>query len=594
MNRALRLLAVAAVTQGCGSSSAGGAGQDGGTPDHAVAHADAGGARDAGGSGDAAHDASLADHTAPSPDSGSAGDAARPADSSPARESGSASSDAAQDALDAGRADAATDASAGDAAVPPGGPLDLGSGFALLGVTDDGFAIYQTASSIKAVAITGGAPIVVLSSAALSGSTTAVLHDLVLIVTVGTGGAPLHLWSHSLGQTVTLATATTVPYVNYNLAVSADSSAVMYMDAVPAGGATGTLFGVSLSNLAAPVALATGVALTNNNCPPTLGFSGSGASTRGVASFCTSVTATTSTAAPVVSYHPAAGWAATILESNASDQTDFALDATGHSVAITKTGGSAGSLEIVPISGGSPVSIASGIAATGADSSTVYLGKTDAFVLAVDSIGLQYATTSGGSRTTLANNVAGIFSVSPDETLVMGSIDNNVISLSSTSHAGTVHTLPSAPGTAGYVEPVGDAFTADSSHAVYLSNGAFDANSDTLGTLTAVAAGSPTTPIVLTGRAFLPSSPVPGTTRFATADTALVGSKLAFSAQHVTDAGATRRVDVLAADLTAPTLVTTVVSDVDPYYAVSFDRRYVVYTVTLGTAEDGIHSVVIP
>lgn len=90
MNRALRLLAVAAVTQGCGSSSAGGAGQDGGTPDHAVAHADAGGARDAGGSGDAAHDASLADHTAPSPDSGSAGDAARPADSSPARESGSA------------------------------------------------------------------------------------------------------------------------------------------------------------------------------------------------------------------------------------------------------------------------------------------------------------------------------------------------------------------------------------------------------------------------------------------------------------------------------------------------------------------------
>jgi hypothetical protein len=292
----------------------------------------------------------------------------------------------------------------------------------------------------------------------------------------------------------------------------------------------------------------------------------------------------------------------------ASSALAFSVDDTGTSAAIVLA---TGQLQIVPLAGGTPVAINDGIdGALGSDPS-VYLSKNDAFVLYATSVGaLTSSTTSASQPATLVPTGAlDIDALSPSGGWVL--VDNGVdpmlgvatgLTLAGTA-AGATSTEFASPAAGLY----GDAFTADSKYVLYLANVSADDQANSLGTLTAAAVASPGTPIKVSTSAgsssattFAPSVLQSGnlsnalTIAGSVTNLALTGSAIAFSNNFSGGSGLVGETDIQVVDLSTTKVATTVVKRADPAFAVSFDKKYLLYTITFGESTDGLYSVPVP
>jgi hypothetical protein len=529
-----------------------------------------------------------------------------PADSGPPKETGAADSstadggakDAAKDvanSADAG-ADAAGDAA--DAAAPPPTPtgttIETGVNFVIQGVTDDGYVIYTTSTAVKAAPVAGGAAVTILDGGDSGAAPpTLVSHNDVFVwgnVDPNTGIGTLSLWTHASPTLQQLSTTSTA----FIAAASSDSTAIVYSGGTSSDGSTGALFGVTTSTLASPVSIATGVDVSGQNgCNPILRFEGTGSSAVAVASYCVplppdagaAVDGGPADAPPNLYAYPVSSWAPKTLGTNISV---FAIDTAATAAAV---GLASGQLQIAPVAGTTPLAID----ATGtlASSPSVYLAKNDAFVLYATAGGaLKSSVTTASSPTPLvATGVNGLDAVSPNETfaLVHNGTDSNTglpsdLSLASVTAAGTPTTVTSGTTVAGIL---GDPFTVDGSYAIFSSALTVDTNFNAVGNLTAVSTASPGTPIAL-------ATATVNSAAFSPTDLALSGTKLSFTDNFNASNGSTGSVDLKVIDLAGTAAAKVVMSGADPLYFVSFDKKYILYTITFGGSTDGIYSVAVP
>lgn len=489
---------------------------------------------------------------------------------------------------DGGREDAGADAGmdAGPPPTPEGTTLQTGAHMVIQGVTDDGYIVYTSATSVNAVAETGGTPVVIaeLGDAGPGTGYAMVVHDVVFVWTnLGSSSSgPLTVWSHGLGIPQPVSTASLAGVAS----ASQDSSTVVYTSDVTVSGATASLVGATMATLSAPATLAASIDAATQVCAPNVSFSGATAPVYAVAELCPVSDAGTAGPSTVYSYLTPT-WSAKTL---ATAATAYSVDATGTNAAITL---GSGQLEIAPLSGAAVIPIDG--AATLFSTSTVYLSQTDAFVLYDTSAGALKASTVTASspQTLVASNVNAIDGVASSEkwALVNHGTDMTTmlpsdLSLASTTTPGTPTLLTTGTTVAGVL---GDAFTADpaSSYAIFMTGISLDANYNAVGALKAVATATPGTILSLATAAV-------NSTSFSPSDLALTGTKISFTDNFNPNRGATGSVDLHVVDLATSTPSTLVMKGADPLYAVTFDKSYLVYTIAFGGSTDGLYAVAVP
>ena len=287
--------------------------------------------------------------------------------------------------------------------------------------------------------------------------------------------------------------------------------------------------------------------------------------------------------------YPTSTWLPQTLATNA---VSFQADTTGGLSAIATA---SGQLEIAAAGVTAPVLIDS--VGTLATLPAFYMSKTDRFVLyATASSALRTSpVTSSAPVTLVPTDVNGIDGTSPDEAwvLVNNNTDSNTgfpsdLGLASTALAGTPVSLTTGTTVAA---ALGDAFTADSRYALFMTNISVDDNENATGTLNAVATGgadggAPT--IVPLAKAAVNDS------NYSPSDLALTGSRVSFTDNFNPASGNTGSVDLHVIDLSATAPSTIVMKGADPGYFVSADRQYVLYTITFGGPTDGIYSIRVP
>ncbi len=466
---------------------------------------------------------------------------------------------------------------------PEGTTLDTGSGFAIAGVTDDGYVVYTTSSAIKVAPVQGGTA-TTLAVAGDGGAFGAVVsHKVVFLWT--NGGLTLSIWTHAAG-TVTGVSAASVGGV---AAASADSSSIVYMTGTSADGTNATFVGASTATPTATTTLATHVDVSFNNqaCGPALAFSNANA----VASFCTlgdaggSADAGDDDEPPTVYSYPSSTWTGQLLATNA---VTYQADTTGVAVAVAL----GAQLAITKQSSGASLDIdtASALSAT---SPALYLSTSDSFVLYATAAGaLRTSPTTSSTPTTLAaSDVNAIDGVSASEAwaLVNNGTDSTTglpsdLSLASTSVAGTPSSLTTGTTVAAVL---GGAFTTDSNYAVFMTGITVDMNDNAIGVLSAVATAHPGTLIPLATLAV-------NDTNFSPSDLALSASELSFTDNFNANVGVNGSVDLKVVNLATTTPPTTVMKGADPGYAVSFDKKYILYVITFGGSTDGLYSIAAP
>lgn len=502
---------------------------------------------------------------------------------------------------DAGATLDAASGDAGDAGTPPtptGTAIETGHDMVIIGVTEDGHVVYQTDSGISAAPVAGGHGTQLASAGdAASAPVAVVSHNVVFLwsnVDFNSGAGTLSVWTSSMtGPPKPVSTASQPPAFHSGFAAaSADSSAIVFSTATSADGTTTSLAGATLSSLASPTVLASGLEGAGG-CTLGAVFTGTAAPFYAVATFCEPVDAG-DTPATVNAYSTNA-WAAGHAGDGgapplATSVTTFSVDQAAKAVAVGLDGGQ---LEIAALGGAARVPIDT--ASTLPPAPLLYLSKTDKFVL--------YATASGALKTSpvtmsspttlVASAVNGLDAVSPNEAwaFVHNGTDPNTtlpsdLSLASTATPGTPTTLVMGTTVAGVL---GDAFTSDatSSYAIFMTNIVQDNNNNDVGTLCAVATAAPTKIIKLATAAV-------NSATYSPADLALSGTKLSFTDNFNANIGNTGSVDLHVVDLATTTPSTIVMSGADPLYAVSFDKQHILYTITFGGSTDGIYTVPVP
>jgi len=513
--------------------------------------------------------------------------------------------------------DAASDVTKSDAGPPPtpaGTSIEKGL-LAIEGVTGDGYLIYANATTVKAVPEAGGTAITLIDAGeagSMNGLYAEVLNDDVFIwtnVDSNTGASTLTLWNHTLLSTPKMVSTTSLPFV---AAASDDSTAIVFATGVSADGTTVGLSGATITSLATPTSLVAGIDPGGqmSTCPPSVTFSGKGASLYAVVGSCKPAVTDGGTDGPlsVVSF-PTATWTGAALATGA---TAFSIDDTGVSAAITLA---TGQLEIVPLAGGTPIVIDSGPDGGTALGMYSFLSKKDSFVLYNTSAGALTSSkvTASAPVTLLASGATEIDGLPASEAfaLVDTGFDQNTglltgLALASTATANTSTAFVTGTDEAGMF---GDAFTSDSKYVIYLANITPDDNMDNVGTLTAAAVATPATPITVaakSGSTNQNGSLGIGGLEFGNLSNFLAGgssatdyavpggSKIVFVDNFTSDNGQVGQVDLKVVDLSTTTAAVTVMKSADPMFALTPDGKYIIYTITFGGATDGLYTVAVP
>jgi hypothetical protein len=446
--------------------------------------------------------------------------------------------------------------SGGSAATPPvGKQLLVGGALTLRDMTSNGWIIYSDNATLNlhAAPIAGGAPRDIV---ALGDSFAVSVWGRVVFAWSNKNAAgvgQLTVWS-STNMPRVVASASLAPWV----AASADGSSILFLDNVDAAGQGGDLVAAAGDGSSPHTILPALTGLSTNGCQALLGFAGVYALAAHCAGRATS---------PTLSSFAMPAWTRADLIADAVDA--WSTDPAG-TLLLTAT--SAGTM-VVPLGGGLPTIVdptgsTGQLTANGADA--IYGTSTGA---------LCRSPVVSPSRVTLvASGVAGLNALSPDgaSALFYSKLDPvHLVSdlyLASALVPGTPVTL-SAAETAGVF---GDAFTSDSSHALY-STGVD--TSTQLATLNALAVGGGV-PRVLS--------------QSAAEVWATLGGRVVFG-DHYMWTGSRGHVDVRTVDTTGGADPVLIVSQADSELFLSPARDQVVYTWSLdASARAGIWVAQLP
>jgi len=336
-----------------------------------------------------------------------------------------------------------TEPDAASAGTPVGTLLAPGNALSARGVTSDSYEIFSDDAALQlyAVPIAGGPPqpIVALGSKFWVTVVGQVVFAWSNVTSANVGA--LTVWSSSKGPHA-------IAPASFGIlgASSSDGSQILYVANVDAGGDTGDVY-VSGTDGSSATKLLGGQQL--GGCYPQLGFVGSYA----VASHCD--VARGAGPSTTMSSFKSPGWARIDLVTDAENQ--WSADTAGTMILVSTGGG----ILTVPVGGGAPKTIDS----TGFLGQLIAGGKTA--IYSTTSGVLRSSPTATPSPMTLASSVGGFYDVSPDQ--------SKVLYYANSSSAGTDAYLAAAttPGsghaltTATDVVVNGDAFTADSTYALY-------------------------------------------------------------------------------------------------------------------------------
>jgi len=520
---------------------------------------------------------------------------------SPVRPERDAGVDAARDTgIDATR-DAAdahvlmTDAHDAAPPTPVGSTLSVGRRFLVEGVTDNGYVIYATPSSINAVPALGGTPTVLGAfgfddAGVIGNGAVVVLHDLVLLWTdvtqfeasalpVGT----LSVWSPatSASSAPTVLSTSAIapsPYGGVVVAASADGSSLAYMVANTASGEIASLVAASTASLATHVTLDPSIGANPTGlCGPALNFAGGFL----IARYCDVVSG--DEGAPALFAYDTQAWRKKPLVQGVLASS---VDGTGaYAAAVTVSG----QLDLVSTSSDSGAAVAVDPSVTLSSAESIFLGVSDQFILYTTPAGALKASSVTGApalTTLVASKVNAIDGVSLDAkwVYVNDGTDPNTgypsdLSLASTSAAGAARQLASNT----VATTLGDGFTADSSYALFATGlginpmtGAFSG-----GTLNAAKVSASTSPAVVT-------------TNGGVQVNALTGTAILFADHYNASGGLAGSADLRTVDVATTVASSLVIAGADISYALTKDRSKLVYTLNFGDSTDGLYIVSLP
>jgi hypothetical protein len=453
---------------------------------------------------------------------------------------------------------ASTQAESGDAAVtPPVGSQLVESGtLTLRGVTSDGWAVYTDDDTLvlHAVPIAGGAArdIVQLDdSFALS-----IWSDVVFVWPTknDAGMGPLTVWTAQSGPHA-VSQASLAPFV----AASANGDTVIYLDGVDPSGQTGNVVTAANDGSGMDVLLTSVQQLQSSACQALMGFAGAYA----IVAHCDSGTQGTT-----ISSFALSGSTRADLATNAVDY--WSTDPNGTMVV---TGTDAGSV-VVPIGGGTPAIIDP----SGTGGSVI--GNGQAVVYGTKSGALRRSPVSDPAPMTLVQSgFGGLYALSPDENWLLYYTSLNSqqyvsdLYLASASAPGSPTTLSSSE----TARVFGDAYTLDSSHAMYFTDIEPSLN---VGTLHAMALDGSGQQLVLGQLAWL--------------SMAGQGDRVVFN-DGFTLNGGRGRADIRVVDFSKGNAASLIVSQADSEIEMSPARDAVVYTWSLdGGARAGLYVAAIP
>jgi hypothetical protein len=472
--------------------------------------------------------------------------------------------------------------------LPHGNQLVQSGTLAVNGVTSDDYVIYTDLSTGTAFALSlaGSSKPISLGPLDDQNDVTVIGKVVLLGTTVNdnSGIGTTSIWTSVASAPAPLASAT------FNgqaaaFAVSADGSHIMYIDSVDTNVTTGTVM-VAATDGTGKATLVPGVDLTDSFCIPQLGFA---ASSYAVLAYCvlpagaTGVDAgepdggTTVNLATVASYSAASSWAAATIASNVQDV--FSVDKAGTKVAVN---GAAGTL-LYPIGGGSPLTIdAAGEIGSVNFTPGVFTSDGSHFLYTTNAQALSVAATTSPANPvalTAAGKFSDVLDISADGNWLIGPLNVDPNSGESDLYL-TSATTPLADGGAPVTLTAqttggifGNAFTADSTHALFLSS----VNQGT-GTLNAAAVASAGNPTALGTNAF--------------ADFATSTAQVVFNANYNGTVNNTNgAADILVVDTSQATAPTVLVTQADPAIALNAEKTLVVYTwsyVPTDTAHAGL------
>jgi hypothetical protein len=377
-------------------------------------------------------------------------------DGGPAVDSGTSPAD------DGATSDASADVSI-DATPPVGGQLVAGSSLSVRGITSDGYVVYSddAALTLSAIPLNGGAP---QSIGALGSKFWVTIAGQVVFAWSNVNGSnvgALTTWSSANG-----AHAVSSASFGIDAASSPDGKHILYLDNVDAQGQVGDVY-VAGSDGTGPTRLLTAQSLPG--CFPQLGFAGSFV----LASHCDVPRGPGPSS--IISSFASPAWARIDLMGSAANY--WSVDPAATKVLVSTSGG----VLVVPIGGGGAMTIDP----EGFMGQLMGGGRTA--IYSTVSHALRRSPVSAPSPMMLAPDFGGFYALSPDESWLL------FFEMFGSTGADVYMTSPQAPGTpvALWTTPTGtvagDAFTADSSHALYTTN--VDPSTG-VGTLNAVAVGS--------------------------------------------------------------------------------------------------------
>jgi len=350
------------------------------------------------------------------------------------------------------------------------------------------------------------------------------------------------------------------------LDLSADGTHVLYIDNVTAS--TGDVSVIDADGTNKKV-LVPGADLTNQNCPPILFFAGAyavveGCPAGGDAGAASGDAGVTSNA--TIQTFTGAGWTTTAtIASAATGSFGFGVDPTGANIIYASASG----LQAAAVATGTS-------AVLDAQGTTGLFTNDGKHVVYVVGGAVNLVASTGGSPTPLlaAGGYSGIGGISPDNNWLLAYKTTTQDMLGDTLSdlylaSATKSSSPTTLASSATAALFGDAFTADSSHAVYTAS----VTSGT-GTLTS-AATSGGTPAALGSTIWI--------------NTASTGAKVVFNTNYVSGGGggSNGQADIVWADTSASTPASLLVTQADAIYYLDQAKDKVVYSwsyLTDGTA----------
>ncbi len=424
--------------------------------------------------------------------------------------------------------------------VPPvGTQLVSGNTLSARGVTSDGYEVYSddAARQLYAIPIAGGAaqPIAALGS----NFWVTVVGQVVFAwsnVSAADVGA-LTIWSSARG-------AHAISQSSFGIlgAASSDGTQILYVTNVDPQGLTGDVY-IATTDGASSTPLLVGQQLMG--CFPQLGFAGSYV----VVSHC-DVPRGAGPSSTITSFRSPA-WTRADLIGDAANA--WSADTAATMVLVSSADG----LLVVPIGGGAGTTI------DGEGFMGQLIAGGQAAVYSTTSANLRLSSTTSPAPKTLAENFGGFYAISPGE--------STVLYYQSSSAAGTdmylASTIPAPAGMSATISSVtngavnGDAFTADSSFALYSTSNDPCGGSDTFNAFSVAQSAS-----TLLGRNVW-------------SDSSATGAKVLFNDNYVATGGLRfGRADIESVDLATGTAPTRVVSQADAVFDMTPARDAIIYS----------------